>query len=312
MYVSNETPNIDVFFDNLQVTHIRGPLLEETHYYPFGLIMTGISSKSAGGIENRKKFNGIDQTTELDLNQYDASYRTLDLQLGKFWQIDPLAEMRDSWSPYQFGSDNPILRVDPLGLKDTVVNGEHALANVALETVTVTSHKGTARTQSNFSDFGFAWQGYGSNQRSLNILDPNFNQVYYTPVPKDYRNNGLPGFPGTGRATKHPESKRWRWYDKDGKILEWDSEKGEVEKYDKNGKPGTHHGGYDPETGELNNGSPPKPDRWTYPVSANTMGNTTVVVTTGIILWETLKWGAAIFAAPETGGTSLVLAASTL
>jgi hypothetical protein len=45
IYVSNESP-VNVFFDNLQVVHTRSPLLEENHYYAYGLIMFGITSKS--------------------------------------------------------------------------------------------------------------------------------------------------------------------------------------------------------------------------------------------------------------------------
>lgn len=117
VFVSNETPNIDVFFDNLQVTHTRGPILEETHYYSFGLTMAGISSKAALGLENKYKFNGIEQNNDFDLNMYDAFYRNLDPQIGRFWQIDPKPMEHESL--YSVMSNNPILLTDFLG--DTTI-----------------------------------------------------------------------------------------------------------------------------------------------------------------------------------------------
>lgn len=120
IYCSNESP-VDVFFDNLQLVHTPGPILEETHYYPFGLTMEGISSRAVGGIGNRKEFNGIEHITDLDLNQYDAFYRTLDPQIGRFLQIDPKIESAEGWSPYSAMLDNPIRNADPLG--DSTIPG---------------------------------------------------------------------------------------------------------------------------------------------------------------------------------------------
>jgi RHS repeat-associated protein len=123
IYVSNETPNVDVFFDNLQVTHVRGPLLEETHYYPFGLTMAGISSKAAGKLENRFKYNGIELNEDLGLNTYDAFFRNLDPQIGRWWQIDP--RPTDYISLYSSMNNNPIINSDPLGDTTNYYNSQN-------------------------------------------------------------------------------------------------------------------------------------------------------------------------------------------
>ncbi|MBO9205249.1 MULTISPECIES: RHS repeat domain-containing protein [Niastella] len=116
VYCSNES-QYDVFFDNLQVIHSKGPLLEETHYYPFGLTMVGISSKALnfGEPENKKKFNGIEKEDGLVIEIYDAQLRELDPQLGRWWEIDPKVENMENWSPYASNYDNPIRYSDPLG-----------------------------------------------------------------------------------------------------------------------------------------------------------------------------------------------------
>lgn len=78
--------------------------------------MAGISSKALNGaVENKKKYNGIDWENEFDIAVYDAYYRELDPQTGRWWQIDPKIENMEAWSPYASNFDNPITYSDPLG-----------------------------------------------------------------------------------------------------------------------------------------------------------------------------------------------------
>jgi RHS repeat-associated protein len=120
IYVSNESKT-NVYFDDIRVEHIRGPLIEETHYYPFGLAMAGISSKAAGRLENRYGFNGgEEQNAEFSdgsgLEWVDLNARMYDPQLGRFFNPDPMAEYMRRWSPYAFGFNNPLRYNDPTGL----------------------------------------------------------------------------------------------------------------------------------------------------------------------------------------------------
>lgn len=87
-----------------------------------------------------------------------------------------------------------------------------------------------------------------TSTRSEFIVHQNNNSMYhYTPAP-----NSLPGIPDAKPVKRKTPVQgggglRKRWKDANGNIYEWDSQHGDLEKYNKNGQ---HQGSIDPDTGE--------------------------------------------------------------
>ena len=74
-----------------------------------------MSNNAALKLVNDRKYNGIELEKELGLNVYDAQFRELDPQTGRWWQIDPKTDEMLMWSTYASNYDNPIRFEDNLG-----------------------------------------------------------------------------------------------------------------------------------------------------------------------------------------------------
>jgi RHS repeat-associated protein len=124
IYVSNATKGWDVFFDNISVKLYTRQLLEENHYYPFGLTMAAISDKAIKPqyVENKYRFNKSSELQNKEfkdgsgLDIYETATRSYDPQIGRFWQPDPFTPFYPAWSPYSYALDNPERLNDETGL----------------------------------------------------------------------------------------------------------------------------------------------------------------------------------------------------
>lgn len=128
---------------NVRLTYAKDPetglveILQENHYYPFGMkhkTYADLTNKiEAVNNETNKainpdnpvlfnifsnydyKYNGKELQDELGLNLYDYGARNYDPTIGRWFNIDPLAEKNNRYSPYNYVLNNPIYYVDPDG-----------------------------------------------------------------------------------------------------------------------------------------------------------------------------------------------------
>ena len=120
IYLSNRSDQ-DVFFDNLNINVTTGNIIEENHYYAYGLKIAGISSvklpdAAEGSIKNTYLYNDKEFFDDGGLNWYDYGFRSYDPQIGRFMQLDPLTDDYPELTPYQYAGDDPIANVDIDGL----------------------------------------------------------------------------------------------------------------------------------------------------------------------------------------------------
>jgi len=101
-----------VFFDNLQVRHDRGRIIEENHYYAFGLKIAAISSKAYGAPNNNYGYQGDVSEMDDDLGWNDFELRSYDPQIGRFLQNDPYDQFA---SGYVGMGNDPVNNIDPSG-----------------------------------------------------------------------------------------------------------------------------------------------------------------------------------------------------
>jgi len=152
-YVFNYTDHLG----NIRLSYATDPttaalkVIEENHYYPFGLKHTNYNSDKLTYIkreENLKigqliiapiliddvrgeynyKFQNKEWQDELGLNVYDFEARNYDPAIVRTLTQDPHAEKYYNWSPYSFIYNNPLLFIDPDG-KDPCTIRNHFKIN---------------------------------------------------------------------------------------------------------------------------------------------------------------------------------------
>jgi len=106
---------------DITTTASTNEVLQENHYYPFGMAMSGPWMDDAAR-NNLYQYNGKELNEDFGLNWYSYGVRWYDPFIGRFWSADPIIEKFPWATPYNYAENKVPNAIDLWGLQALVVN----------------------------------------------------------------------------------------------------------------------------------------------------------------------------------------------
>ena len=133
--------NIRLSYKDISLTSTPSlQLVEENNYYPFGLKHKGYNNVQMGR-DHKFGFGNKEEQEELGLAWIDITARNYDPALGRWMNVDPLADKDEqvSWSPYCAFNNDPINKTDPDGQLPVPVIGAliGAVVDIAIQAIEI-------------------------------------------------------------------------------------------------------------------------------------------------------------------------------
>jgi len=120
IYLSNDNvalggSQVEVYFDDFKVEQIKSPVIQAEDYYPFGLVFNSYQRENS--VDQKFKFQGQEHIDDLDLGWDSFKWRNHQPEIGRFFNVDPLAEKYPYYSPYAFSGNEVTSSIELEGLE---------------------------------------------------------------------------------------------------------------------------------------------------------------------------------------------------
>ncbi|MEI9917228.1 MAG: RHS repeat-associated core domain-containing protein [Bacteroidota bacterium] len=169
IYLSNDNValggrQVEVYFDDFKVSHVKSPIVQPQDYYPFGL--TYSVRQREGSMVNLFQHGARETEDELNLGWTSYGARMYSSDIGRWTTNDGFAESYFSYSPYNYVRNNPVLRVDPTGEWDITIHLHNDREQYGYGIAIVTDRHGNEVFR-----FAVRAEGTGGRNRSVKYAD---------------------------------------------------------------------------------------------------------------------------------------------